>query len=77
MNVLSLIGVNLILVEGGNLMYETFSSKMRDDDLILKIRSTFTIPEGIKPKLITNSETLIWKTNVGKDIWEVHGCLPV
>ncbi|MCH1912210.1 bifunctional diaminohydroxyphosphoribosylaminopyrimidine deaminase/5-amino-6-(5-phosphoribosylamino)uracil reductase [Leptospira noguchii] len=77
LNVLSLIGVNLMLVEGGNLMYETFSSKMRDDDLILKIQSTFTIPEGIKPKLITNSETLIWKTNVGKDIWEVHGCLPV
>lgn len=77
LNVLSSIGANLILVEGGNLMYETFSSKMRDDDLILKIRSTFTIPEGIKPKLITNSETLIWKTSVGKDIWEVHGCLPV
>ncbi|WP_061249319.1 bifunctional diaminohydroxyphosphoribosylaminopyrimidine deaminase/5-amino-6-(5-phosphoribosylamino)uracil reductase RibD [Leptospira alstonii] len=75
--VLDSIGVNLLLVEGGNLMYDTFSPKMRENDLILKIQSSRSISDGIKPSLITNAETLIWKTNVGEDIWEAHGCLRV
>ncbi|WP_078125278.1 bifunctional diaminohydroxyphosphoribosylaminopyrimidine deaminase/5-amino-6-(5-phosphoribosylamino)uracil reductase RibD [Leptospira alexanderi] len=74
---LSSIGVNLLLVEGGNLMYETFSSKMWENDLILKIRSSRSVSDGIKPLLVTNAETLFWKTNVGEDIWEAHGCLRV
>lgn len=74
---LSSIGVNLLLVEGGNLMYETFSSKMQENDLILKIQSSRSVSNGIKPLLVTNAETLFWKANVGEDIWEAHGCLRV
>ncbi|WP_061221628.1 bifunctional diaminohydroxyphosphoribosylaminopyrimidine deaminase/5-amino-6-(5-phosphoribosylamino)uracil reductase RibD [Leptospira borgpetersenii] len=74
---LSSIGVNLLLVEGGNLMYETFFPKMRENDLILKIQSPRSVSNGIKPLLITNAETLFWKVNVGEDIWEAHGCLRV
>ncbi|EMY77169.1 cytidine and deoxycytidylate deaminase zinc-binding region [Leptospira weilii serovar Ranarum str. ICFT] len=75
--VLDSIGVNLLLVEGGNLMYDTFSSQMRENDLILKIQSTRSVSGGIRPLLVTNAETLIWKSNVGEDIWEAHGCLRV
>ncbi|WP_061231043.1 bifunctional diaminohydroxyphosphoribosylaminopyrimidine deaminase/5-amino-6-(5-phosphoribosylamino)uracil reductase RibD [Leptospira weilii] len=74
---LSSIGVNLLLVEGGNLMYGTFSSKMQENDLILKIQSSRSVSDGIRPLLVTNEETLFWKTNVGEDIWEAHGCLRV
>ncbi|EKR93279.1 cytidine and deoxycytidylate deaminase zinc-binding region [Leptospira santarosai str. CBC379] len=74
---LSSIGVNLLLVEGGNLMYETFSPKMRKNDLILKIQTTRSVSDGIRPSLTTNEKTLLWKANVGEDIWEAHGCLRV
>lgn len=66
-----------MLVEGGNLMYETFSPKMRKNDLILKIQTTRSVSDGIRPSLTTNEKTLLWKANVGEDIWEAHGCLRV
>ncbi|PJZ58015.1 bifunctional diaminohydroxyphosphoribosylaminopyrimidine deaminase/5-amino-6-(5-phosphoribosylamino)uracil reductase RibD [Leptospira barantonii] len=71
------LGINLLLVEGGNLLYKTFSPKMKKNDLILKILSTRSIVKGIEPALETNAKTLQWKTKVGEDIWEAHGCLQV
>ncbi|TGK24398.1 bifunctional diaminohydroxyphosphoribosylaminopyrimidine deaminase/5-amino-6-(5-phosphoribosylamino)uracil reductase [Leptospira yasudae] len=76
-SILSSIGVNLLLVEGGNLLYETFSAKMHENDLILKIQTSRSIQNGILPSLQTNAETLVWKTEVGEDSWEAHRCLRV
>ncbi|TGL68157.1 bifunctional diaminohydroxyphosphoribosylaminopyrimidine deaminase/5-amino-6-(5-phosphoribosylamino)uracil reductase RibD [Leptospira kmetyi] len=69
------LGINLFLAEGGNLVYKTFSSKMKENDLILKIRTPRSIVQGIEPAFETNAKTLRWKSNVGDDIWEAHGCL--
>lgn len=69
------IGINLLLVEGGNLVYKTFFPKMKENDLILKIITPRSIVQGIEPALETNAGSLRWKTNVGEDIWEAHGCL--
>ncbi|MCG6192893.1 bifunctional diaminohydroxyphosphoribosylaminopyrimidine deaminase/5-amino-6-(5-phosphoribosylamino)uracil reductase [Leptospira sp. FAT2] len=75
--IFSSIGINLLLVEGGNLLYETFSAKMQENDLILKIQTSRSIQNGILPSLQTNAETLLWKTDVGEDSWEAHRCLRV
>ncbi|MBM9576016.1 bifunctional diaminohydroxyphosphoribosylaminopyrimidine deaminase/5-amino-6-(5-phosphoribosylamino)uracil reductase [Leptospira sp. 201903070] len=75
LKILSEMGVNILLVEGGNLLYEKFQSKMKADDVILKIQTSISIQEGIKPKLRMNDSTLLWKSKLEEDIWEVHTCL--
>lgn len=75
LKILAQIGVNLLLVEGGNLIYEKFQSKMKTNDAILKIQTTVSIPDGIKPKINTEDSTLLWKAKLEEDLWEVHRCL--
>ncbi|RHX85635.1 bifunctional diaminohydroxyphosphoribosylaminopyrimidine deaminase/5-amino-6-(5-phosphoribosylamino)uracil reductase RibD [Leptospira stimsonii] len=75
LRILSEIGVNLLLVEGGNLIYETFQSRMKANDTILKIRTATSIQEGIEPNLKTDESSLLWKANLEEDQWEAHRCL--
>ncbi|MBM9500182.1 dihydrofolate reductase family protein [Leptospira sp. 201903071] len=75
LKILSEIGVNILLVEGGNLLYEKFQSKMKTNDVILKIQTATSIREGIQPKLKTDDSTLLWKSKLEEDIWEAHRCL--
>ncbi|PKA04558.1 bifunctional diaminohydroxyphosphoribosylaminopyrimidine deaminase/5-amino-6-(5-phosphoribosylamino)uracil reductase, partial [Leptospira ellisii] len=74
LSVLASIGVNLLLVEGGNLIYETFSARADGDDIILKIQTPVSIPDGILPALKTDSKFRFWKRDAGEDVWEAYRC---
>ncbi|TGM60891.1 bifunctional diaminohydroxyphosphoribosylaminopyrimidine deaminase/5-amino-6-(5-phosphoribosylamino)uracil reductase RibD [Leptospira adleri] len=75
LKILAQIGVNLLLVEGGNLIYEKFQSKMKTNDAVLKIQTQVSIPDGIHPKINTEGLELLWKAELEEDLWEVHRCL--
>ncbi|XDD51424.1 bifunctional diaminohydroxyphosphoribosylaminopyrimidine deaminase/5-amino-6-(5-phosphoribosylamino)uracil reductase [Leptospira sp. WS92.C1] len=77
LTILASIGVNLLMVEGGNLLYQSFVSKSGPDDLILKIQTSSSIPNGIKPDLKTGPENFLWKVSVEEDDWESYRCLQV
>ncbi|TGK31046.1 bifunctional diaminohydroxyphosphoribosylaminopyrimidine deaminase/5-amino-6-(5-phosphoribosylamino)uracil reductase [Leptospira gomenensis] len=77
LSVLTSIGVNRLLVEGGNLIYETFSARADGNDIILKIQTPVSLPNGILPALKTDSKFSFWKRNAGEDVWEAYRCSQV
>lgn len=74
---LALLGVNLLLVEGGNCIYKNFLPVFGMEDEILIIQNTkLHLDNGIRPCFIdeiqSNDWKLGWDTQLGSDIWKVY-----
>lgn len=64
--------INKLLVEGGNLLYKTFSKILSKYDSILKVTgNSSSISGGILPDLDFDTERLSFRAEAGKDLWEV------
>ena len=72
------IGMNKILVEGGNLLYQPFRRLMTEYDMLLKINTNITIDKGIEPDLDLRNTGFRESFSVNDDTWEIYkSCLPV
>lgn len=67
------LSLNTILVEGGNLLYKTFSQKLEAEDLIYFIRSNKNIEKGISPEINLSKIKKQIELPVDTDTWEIYG----
>lgn len=74
---LALLGINILLVEGGNFIYKNFIPVLGKEDEILIVENTkLNLPNGIKPVVLDQVQSrewkLGWETQLGSDIWKVY-----
>lgn len=64
------LGVSLLMVEGGNLLYREFSRVLHKSDTILQIQTPVKIEHGHKPQF-SSQPTHLQTYRVGRDLWQV------
>ncbi|MCB1189354.1 MAG: bifunctional diaminohydroxyphosphoribosylaminopyrimidine deaminase/5-amino-6-(5-phosphoribosylamino)uracil reductase RibD [Leptospiraceae bacterium] len=69
---LSEIGINTLLVEGGNLMYSTFSKELQTMDSIALICTKSQLEDGIKPKLDVSGLKMAFSGIASVDTWNIY-----
>lgn len=72
LNVLEILEINSLLIEGGNLLYKLFTKNQLENLSILKIQSSLNLIQGIKPSLYNISKSLKFEVVVKNDIWRVY-----
>lgn len=69
---LSDLGVNTLLVEGGNFMYSIFSMDLQNQDSIVLINTQTKLEDGIKPNLDVQKLELTFLGIASKDTWKIY-----
>lgn len=69
---LSQLGVNLLLVEGGNLLYKEFYDILQSQDEILYVQNKdISIPKGKAPVFVDKLKNAFFQKEINSDTWKV------
>jgi diaminohydroxyphosphoribosylaminopyrimidine deaminase / 5-amino-6-(5-phosphoribosylamino)uracil reductase len=69
---LNLLGVNLLLIEGGNLLYKEFFDILQSQDEILYVQNNdISIPKGKAPVFADKLKNAFFQKEINSDTWKV------